>query len=1492
MPVRVASQSQTQPSLSTSYSLPSRMSNNSRTDDSGSGAEGSTRKRFHNSSVETSAHSRRPPASYATKGSSVGEVKSTFASRSRSVREQTAPLGPRPQDHSSAKSDSLRGLKKSNAHDPSGNSSTERLPEGFHTVEEHAAARDNGHSTGRTNYKQEPTAQHSNESFDFIPSVSFDELHSTISSDDYGLNRFPAPGSLGGPLHNGKAEGVAGRAAGQSIRNNASLHREQNLSRQDVLPSVSNSTEPLDAPLTAKARRLSHFHTPAPQLVTRAPRKSIGPGVIDSEFAKNAAQRRRPSIAERRPSVTDRRPSIETRESNLAPAEARWRGTPSAGHSQAPVPGPRLLGASRSVKAKSLQPPPRPVQVQIHPNSLVTDGHRSSSLNFTQSPAKSPVWRANTPSSSSSSKRLSVMPAHATGLGARTISPTDARRMKRLSMLQDPPPMPITSPTSQSDSTPAAPAPDQSPYLAPRKSVTPSSSRTTPEHNRKSISSGISSSSNTSFNTARSSTGSFQHRLSQSFSTSRLPTPKTNTIHCSTGEDEDVPPVPAIPKAYESPKENREQQHFLTRKSSLPTEALNLSSGSSTDSTTEFSNWTVPDRGQHVRQKRGVALGSSSDAESTTKRVSSMTRTNSKLVRLPPLNVQPLSKPTAAKVAALREPSSTTTTEDELSTPQQKKRPAKTPSTPMTASKATFFTKGGIDHESGPSAQGRSNSSSYAAGRESQSSRAPSNSSLLPSRHESTPSGRPQIAAHVPSGIPKLSGEAGTIRRKQSNESTNHSINPEPRTTRLNGPRSQTVSQSSKEESSTTTAHASEQDATSKMGLRRKLSHSFKRSPSKSSLRSMDQEGEQAPQPPRHDNMPPPRFPASATAANNQPATPNSPKPSWQLDSRRRKSSASSFINGHERTKSDGQSTVSTARGTANPIIPTAENALPPTPATRNTSSILSPMHKILGSKSSLYHIKGSKHGEQGLDRDDLAAEDEMKKLASKRKDFEEAAKELDELRRRATAKEPFPAQQVTRSVNLNIFEKGEILDYKDIYFWGAANAKKHVGDLNAAAQNFGYDDERGDYNIVNGDHLSYRYEIIDVLGKGSFGQVVRCLDHKTGGLVAVKIIRNKKRFHQQALVEVNILQKLREWDPNNKHCMINFTQSFYFRGHLCISTELLGINLYEFIKSNNFQGFSLKLIRRFTKQLLSSLLLLKAHNVIHCDLKPENVLLAHPVHSEIKVIDFGSSCFENEKVYTYIQSRFYRSPEVILGMSYGMPIDMWSLGCILAELFTGYPIFPGENEQEQLACIMEVFGPPEKHLIEKSTRKKLFFDSMGKPRLTVSSKGRRRRPSSKTLQQALKCDDDAFVDFLARCLRWDPERRIKPEEAMQHDFLTGNKTSTRTRVRQALTDAPAKRLSSVQPSLSSSRPLPEPPATSFKNGMAVRNREAGSSPVKSSTMRRYSTVQGAQNATNLKRSSTGATLSSNLPRVMPRNASTKPELAAAAAAAATTARR
>lgn len=368
---------------------------------------------------------------------------------------------------------------------------------------------------------------------------------------------------------------------------------------------------------------------------------------------------------------------------------------------------------------------------------------------------------------------------------------------------------------------------------------------------------------------------------------------------------------------------------------------------------------------------------------------------------------------------------------------------------------------------------------------------------------------------------------------------------------------------------------------------------------------------------------------------------------------------------------------------------------------------------------------------------------------------------------------------------------------------------------------------------------------------------------------------------------------------------MVNFTHSFYFREHLCISTELLDMNLYEFIKANAFRGFSLKMIRRFTKQMLSSLNLLKQKKVIHCDLKPENILLRHPLHTEIKVIDFGSSCFENEKVYTYIQSRFYRSPEVILGMSYGLPIDMWSLGCILAELYTGVPIFPGENEQEQLACIMEVFGPPEKHLIEKSTRKKLFFDSMGKPRLTVSSKGRRRRPSSKTLQQALKCDDEAFLDFIARCLRWDPDRRLKPEDAIRHEFVTGQKTiAPAPRLASSVREqSPMKRHNTI----STPRPLPEPPAAaaSMRVNSSIRPVKdtsgvlgMNSSPLKASTgTTTHSRRPSGVYTIPPKRTSAGTgglsgSINSNLPRAAGRSVSSKQDLASAGATAAMASRR
>ncbi|PRD35837.1 UNVERIFIED_CONTAM: Dyrk2 [Trichonephila clavipes] len=135
------------------------------------------------------------------------------------------------------------------------------------------------------------------------------------------------------------------------------------------------------------------------------------------------------------------------------------------------------------------------------------------------------------------------------------------------------------------------------------------------------------------------------------------------------------------------------------------------------------------------------------------------------------------------------------------------------------------------------------------------------------------------------------------------------------------------------------------------------------------------------------------------------------------------------------------------------------------------------------------------------------------------------------------------------------------------------------------------------------------------------------------------------------------------------------------------------------------------------------------------------------------------------------------RERYVILGLPYGPPIDMWSLGCILAELYTGYPLFPGENEADQLACIMEIFGPPPASVLEAASRRRLFFaDSKGIPRTLTNSKGKKRKPCSKTLGVVLGCNDEDFVNFLTGCLEWDPEKRMKPEESHRHRWLSGNR--------------------------------------------------------------------------------------------------------------------
>ncbi|KAI8975374.1 kinase-like domain-containing protein [Mycotypha africana] len=380
-----------------------------------------------------------------------------------------------------------------------------------------------------------------------------------------------------------------------------------------------------------------------------------------------------------------------------------------------------------------------------------------------------------------------------------------------------------------------------------------------------------------------------------------------------------------------------------------------------------------------------------------------------------------------------------------------------------------------------------------------------------------------------------------------------------------------------------------------------------------------------------------------------------------------------------------------------------------------------------------------------------------------------------------------------------------------------ANNPKRVLTKPSEPKKNYGFDNEKSDLILHVNDNLGpdseKRYTVIELLGAGTFGQVVKCKNLQTNELVAIKIIKNKPAYTNQGSIEVDILNQLNTvHDPTDKYNVLRMYESFMHRNHLCIVFELLALNLYELIKQNHFKGLSTNLVRAFASQILEALSIAKEAEIIHCDLKPENILLKNLTSPAIKVIDFGSACHETEQSYTYIQSRFYRSPEVLLGLRYTTAIDMWSFGCVVAELFLGLPLFPGSSEYNQLTRIIETVGELPTYMIENGKHGRRYYN-----RELISFNGnmnvyqyylkdmhqymeerRRDEKPSKRYFSTYKLDElilkyplpkkettaadtkkemklrKWLLDFLKRVLQPDPLKRLTPEQALQHPFITG----------------------------------------------------------------------------------------------------------------------
>uniref|UniRef100_A0A4W6CBL2 non-specific serine/threonine protein kinase n=1 Tax=Lates calcarifer TaxID=8187 RepID=A0A4W6CBL2_LATCA len=347
-----------------------------------------------------------------------------------------------------------------------------------------------------------------------------------------------------------------------------------------------------------------------------------------------------------------------------------------------------------------------------------------------------------------------------------------------------------------------------------------------------------------------------------------------------------------------------------------------------------------------------------------------------------------------------------------------------------------------------------------------------------------------------------------------------------------------------------------------------------------------------------------------------------------------------------------------------------------------------------------------------------------------------------------------------------------------------------------------------GDYQVVQHEVLcsmKNTYEVLDFLGRGTFGQVVKCWKRGTGEVVAVKILKNHPSYARQGQIEVGILARL-SGENADEHNLVRAFECFQHRSHTCLVFEMLEQNLYDFLKQNKFSPLPLKVIRPVLQQVATALKKLKSMGLIHADLKPENIMLVDPVRQpyRVKVIDFGSASHVSKAVCsTYLQSRYYRAPEIILGLPFCEAIDMWSLGCVIAELFLGWPLYPGALEYDQIRYISQTQGLPGEHLLNAGTKTARFFcresDSpYAAWRLKSTDEhetetGMKSKEARKYIFSCLddiahvnlvmnlegsdllaeKADRREFVGLLKKMLLIDAEERIAPAEALSHPFVT-----------------------------------------------------------------------------------------------------------------------
>lgn len=336
------------------------------------------------------------------------------------------------------------------------------------------------------------------------------------------------------------------------------------------------------------------------------------------------------------------------------------------------------------------------------------------------------------------------------------------------------------------------------------------------------------------------------------------------------------------------------------------------------------------------------------------------------------------------------------------------------------------------------------------------------------------------------------------------------------------------------------------------------------------------------------------------------------------------------------------------------------------------------------------------------------------------------------------------------------------------------------------------WDDAEGYYRVRIGEVLDGRYRVFGYTGAGVFGNVVRCTDQNRNDVVAIKIIRNNEIMRKTGLRELEVLRKLNEADREDRFHCLQLYRTFNHHNHLCLCFENLSMNLRELLKKyGNNVGLHMKAVRSYAHQLLMALRLLKKCGLVHADIKPDNILV-NESKLTLKLCDFGSAGHvQDQEIAPYLVSRFYRAPEIMLGIPHDYGIDLWSIAVTIYEVYTGKIMFPGKSNNHMLKLFTEVKGKYPNKLVRRAQFRDQHFDAncnllyhevdkvTQRDKVTVLSNIRISRNLELELIGEQDLDRDglsqvhSFRSLLEQMLILEPAKRITCGEAIKHPFFS-----------------------------------------------------------------------------------------------------------------------